>query len=73
LNVIDAARAFVEYSFPACDAAFVAGSAVRGEATTTSDLDIVIVTRDVKAPFLQVAVGGLMLVTALTSLSKHQG
>lgn len=51
LNMIDAARAFVEYSFPACDAAFVAGSAVRGEATTTSDLDIVIVTRDVKAPY----------------------
>ncbi len=51
MKVIDAACAFVEYSFPACDAAFVGGSAVRGEATTTSDLDIVIVTRDVKAPY----------------------
>lgn len=39
----EAARAFVEKRFPECDLAILTGSTVRGEATPTSDLDIVII------------------------------
>lgn len=39
---LDAARKFIDKSFPDCDGALLAGSAVRGEATATSDLDIVV-------------------------------
>jgi DHA1 family tetracycline resistance protein-like MFS transporter len=46
LDAIEAATNFVAQTFPTCDAAFLAGSVVRGEATATSDLDIVIVTRE---------------------------
>ncbi|WP_024370252.1 nucleotidyltransferase domain-containing protein [Exiguobacterium sp. ZOR0005] len=37
-----AARTFVATHFPGCRAALLAGSVVRGEATETSDLDIII-------------------------------
>jgi predicted nucleotidyltransferase len=40
---IDVARAFVRREYPACTAAFLAGSASRGEATAGSDLDILVV------------------------------
>jgi hypothetical protein len=39
-----AAAAFIAARFPACSAAFLGGSVVRGEATATSDLDIVVVS-----------------------------
>jgi len=42
LTPIDAAQAFISEHFPTCQAAILAGSVVRGEATKTSDLDIVI-------------------------------
>ncbi len=48
---IVAAEAFLREHFPECVAAFLAGSVVRGEATTTSDLDIVIITGVPDAPF----------------------
>lgn len=51
LEAIDAAYAFLESTFPHCDAAFLAGSVMRGEATATSDLDIVVVTKEVKCPY----------------------
>jgi len=37
----DAARAFVAKHFPDCLAAVLFGSVARGEATATSDLDII--------------------------------
>lgn len=43
---IDAATNLVQRDFPACLAAFLAGSVVRGEATATSDLDIMIIVPD---------------------------
>ena len=46
-----AARAFLRDHFPDCLAAFLAGSVVRGEATPTSDLDIVILTEQENAPY----------------------
>ena len=46
-----AARAFLHQHFPNCLAAFLAGSAIRGEATPTSDLDIVILTEQENAPY----------------------
>ena len=50
-NPVVAGRAFVEGHFPECRAAFVAGSFLRGEATPTSDLDIVVVDDLADAPF----------------------
>jgi hypothetical protein len=40
---VEAATTFVNGRFPACLTAFLAGSSSRGEATPTSDLDLVIV------------------------------
>ncbi|MEH7400304.1 nucleotidyltransferase domain-containing protein [Gottfriedia acidiceleris] len=42
LNPIEAAQHFIKQYFPKCQGALLAGSVVRGEATETSDLDIVI-------------------------------
>lgn len=42
MNAIAAANQFIELRFPSCQAASLAGSVVRGEATNTSDLDIVV-------------------------------
>lgn len=39
---MEAARLFIDTYFPNCNAAVLAGSVVRGQATPTSDLDIVI-------------------------------
>ena len=46
-----AALAFLQDHFPDCLAALLAGSVVRGEATPTSDLDIVIFTEQDNAPY----------------------
>lgn len=51
LDPIEAATAFVDDHFPECLVALLAGSVVRGEATATSDLDIVIVTTRQEAPY----------------------
>lgn len=45
-TAIDAARNLVQRDFPDCLAAFMAGSVVRGEATATSDLDIMVIVPD---------------------------
>lgn len=42
LEPLTAAQKFIESYYPYCDGALLAGSVVRGEATKTSDLDIVI-------------------------------
>ena len=43
LDAVEAALAVVERDHPTCLAAFLAGSVVRGEATATSDLDIMVI------------------------------
>lgn len=47
----DAAQKFIEENYENCRAAILAGSVVRGEATATSDLDIIIITRCSQAPY----------------------
>ncbi|SET71566.1 Nucleotidyltransferase domain-containing protein [Oceanobacillus limi] len=42
LEPVKAAQKFIDNYFPYCDGALLAGSVVRGEATKTSDLDIVV-------------------------------
>lgn len=42
LNPLEAAQRFISTHFPRCQAALLAGSVVRGEATETSDLDIIV-------------------------------
>jgi hypothetical protein len=46
-----AARGVLEARYPTALCAFVAGSVLRGEATSTSDLDLVVVTTQPHAPF----------------------
>lgn len=50
-NATDAAQAFVDTHFPDCLTAFLGGSVVRGDATKTSDLDILIITDHPDAPY----------------------
>lgn len=58
LDPIAVAEAFVGEEFPECDVAFLAGSVVRGEATSTSDLDIVIITSREGTPYRESFVRG---------------
>lgn len=51
MDAVGTARGLVDRLFPECRAAFVGGSVIRGEATATSDLDIVLVTTTEDAPF----------------------
>ncbi|MCB0201041.1 MAG: nucleotidyltransferase domain-containing protein [Anaerolineae bacterium] len=46
LPAIETATALVRRRFPDCRAAFMAGSVVRGDATATSDLDIMVIVPD---------------------------
>lgn len=47
----DAAKLFVDDRFPGSDAALLAGSVIRGEATETSDLDIVVFDQKIADPY----------------------
>lgn len=51
LEPIAAASAFVQKHFPNCQGALLAGSVVRGEATETSDLDIIIFDEGVDSAY----------------------
>lgn len=53
LSPFEAAGKFVEERFPDCDAALLAGSVTRGEATVTSDLDIVIFDQNLSTAYRQ--------------------
>lgn len=48
---IEAAQRFIQKYFPNCNGALLAGSVVRGEATDTSDLDIVIFDETVPSSY----------------------
>lgn len=47
----EAAKQFVDQTFPKAQGALLAGSVVRGEATNTSDLDIVIFDNTIDSPY----------------------
>ncbi len=47
----EAAGKYIEEYYPDCRAAILAGSVVRGEATATSDLDLIIISESNKAPY----------------------
>lgn len=51
LDPVEAALRFVTQRFPEAHAAIVGGSPIRGDATLTSDLDILILTDREEAPF----------------------
>ncbi|WP_062052092.1 nucleotidyltransferase domain-containing protein [Bacillus sp. JCM 19034] len=51
LAPIEAAHEFINKYFPNCQAALLAGSVVRGEATETSDLDIVIFAKNLNSSY----------------------
>ena len=48
---IEAAQKFIAQRFPDCQGAILAGSVVRGEATATSDLDIVIFDNSIPSSY----------------------
>ncbi|WP_093062100.1 nucleotidyltransferase domain-containing protein [Psychrobacillus sp. OK028] len=48
---IKVAQKFIEKYFPSCNGALLAGSVIRGEATDTSDLDIVIFDESVPSSY----------------------
>ncbi|WP_141432217.1 nucleotidyltransferase domain-containing protein [Bacillus sp. 03113] len=51
LEPIEASKKFIERYFPNCQGALLAGSVVRGEATSTSDLDIVVFDHSLSSSF----------------------
>ena len=51
LKPIEAAQKFIAKRFPDCQGAVLAGSVVRGEGTTTSDLDIVIFEKSIPSSY----------------------
>ncbi|KGR78850.1 nucleotidyltransferase [Ureibacillus manganicus DSM 26584] len=51
MSAIDAAHRFTKEHYPNCQGALLAGSVVRGEATNTSDLDIVIFDNNLKGSY----------------------
>ncbi|PEL12462.1 nucleotidyltransferase domain-containing protein [Bacillus sp. AFS017336] len=51
LNPIEAAHQFINKHFPNCKGALLAGSVVRGGATETSDLDIVIFDQNLQSSY----------------------
>ncbi|MEE3953487.1 nucleotidyltransferase domain-containing protein [Peribacillus frigoritolerans] len=51
LNPIEAAQQFIFKHFPNCQGALLAGSVIRGEATKTSDLDIVVFDKTLSSPY----------------------
>lgn len=48
---IEAAKLFIHEQFPACQAALLGGSVVRGEDTPTSDLDIVVIDEHLQSEY----------------------
>ena len=50
-EVVQIAQSLLADRYHDCYAAILAGSILRGEATPTSDLDLVVLTRDPKAPY----------------------
>lgn len=51
LQPTQAAERFIELKFPECQGALLSGSVVRGEATETSDLDVVVFDDGVKSSY----------------------
>lgn len=51
MDPVEAAHIFVDCHFPEAVAAFVGGSVIQGGGTSTSDLDIVVVTDRPEAPY----------------------
>lgn len=50
-EIIGAAEKIIQQYYSSCDAALLSGSVVRGEATTTSDLDLVIFDKQVPSSY----------------------
>lgn len=51
MQALEAAQRIVVERYPECLCAFLGGSVLRGEATPTSDLDLVIITERPQAPY----------------------
>lgn len=73
LEPFEAAKKFVSLHFPDCHGAVLAGSIVRGEATHTSDLDIVVFSKDLKSAYREsFIVGGWPIEVFVHNLSSYK-
>ncbi|WP_099355096.1 nucleotidyltransferase domain-containing protein [Fredinandcohnia onubensis] len=73
LTHIDAAHKFINKHFPNCQGALLAGSVVRGEATETSDLDIVIFDKNLSSSFRESLIdNGWAIEVFVHSLTSYQ-
>ena len=72
-NPKEVATAFINRHFSNCTAALLAGSVVRGEETTTSDLDIVIFDRNLSSSYRQsVVYAGWPIEVFVHSLTSYK-
>ncbi|WP_342599642.1 nucleotidyltransferase domain-containing protein [Psychrobacillus sp. FSL H8-0483] len=73
LEPVEAATQFISQYFTNCQGAVLAGSVVRGEATKTSDLDIVVFIKDVPSSYREsLLVGGWPIETFVHNLSSYR-
>lgn len=73
LEPIEAAKLFIHKHFPNCQGAVLAGSVVRGEATNTSDLDIVIFDKNLASAYRESFMDyGWAIETFVHNLTSYQ-
>jgi len=73
LEPIEAAKLFIHKHFPNCQGAVLAGSVVRGEATNTSDLDIVIFDKNLASAYRESFIDfGWAIETFVHNLTTYQ-
>ena len=71
MKPIEAAQNIITLQFPNCDVALLGGSVARGEATKTSDLDIVIVDQSLTSCYRESFYSNGYLLRCLFIISKH--
>lgn len=74
LNPFEAAQQFVYKHFSNCHGALLAGSVVRGEATETSDLDIIIFDKNLSSSYRESLIDfGWAIELFVHSLNSYKG
>ena len=71
MKAIDAAQNIITLQFLNCDVALLGGSVARGEATKTSDLDIVIVDQSLTSCYRNLSIVMDGLLRCLFIILKH--
>ncbi|SES43396.1 nucleotidyltransferase domain-containing protein [Psychrobacillus sp. OK032] len=73
LEPVEAAKQFISLHFPNCQGAILAGSIVRGKATETSDLDIVVFSKNIHSSYREsLIVGGWPIEVFVHNLTSYK-